>query len=101
MTCSDPSSLVLRRETPFRNQGMVAPQVVPSVCSGVRGVDSGVSFAPVRCFTVCGSERQRLRGMGGRWMESSPGTFDLVVCEESMDEEKAARWVISNRKVSR
>lgn len=64
MTCPDPSSLMLRRETPFRNQCMDAPQVVPNVCSVVRGVDSGVAFAPGGCFTVCGSERQRFREEG-------------------------------------
>lgn len=46
MTCPDPSSLMLRRETPFGNQCRAALQVVPSVCSGVRGVGSGVAFAP-------------------------------------------------------
>lgn len=46
MTFPDPSSLMLRRETPFRNQCMAALQVVPSVCSRVRGVGSGVVFAP-------------------------------------------------------
>lgn len=40
-------------------------------------------------------------GSGGRDDGWFAGYVGLVVCEESMDRKKAARWAISNRKVSR
>lgn len=103
MTFPDPYSLMLRQERRLETTVLLRCRrclVRACICSAVRGVGSGVVFAPGRCFTVCGSERQRFREDG--WVDGAFGRcVGQVVCEESMVRERSARWVISNRKVSR
>lgn len=67
MTFPDPYSLMLRQERRLETTVLLRCRrclVRACMCSAVRGVGSGVAFAPGRCFTVCGSQRQRFRADG-------------------------------------